>query len=195
MKKTFFHLLKTRAIWLCLFLGMAFNVTFVKGAIAVSEPPTVNTSDNIPAPHTTYPLLYTMHAKKAVLIKNKKNYTLVLQGLYDDVNYKFSSTNVSGTLETKKFLTMWQSKAKKNVEADVTGLQKDSATIGHNQFYIRALLSHPTYLNKHKLRLTLLIRHPKLDISKNVDMKNASLFINVCSLCFCNDKKITCDNQ
>jgi hypothetical protein len=195
MKKIFFHLLKARAVWLWVFLGILFDVPFIKDAIAVSEPPTVNNSDTIPAPHTTYPLLYTMHAKKAVLVKNKENYTLELQGLYDDVNYKFSSSNVSGILKTKKFLTMWQSKAKKNVEADLTGLQKDSTTIGHSQFYVRALLSHPIYLNKHKLKLTLLITHPKLDISKNVEMENASLFINVCSLCFCNDKKITCDSH
>ncbi|MCC2666192.1 MAG: hypothetical protein K0S63_108 [Gammaproteobacteria bacterium] len=195
MKKIFFHFLKSRTILLWIFLGIVSNIVFVKDTIAVSEPPTVNNSDNIPAPHTTYPLLYTMHAKKAVLIKNKENYTLVLQGLYDDVNYKFSSTNVSGTLETKKFLTMWQSKAKKDVEADVTGLQKDSTTIGHSQFYIRALLSDPLSLNKHQLKLTLLITHPKLDISKNIDMENVSLFINVCSLCFCNKTKITCDNQ
>lgn len=165
-------------------------------AVSIDKPEIAYTSENIAVPHKIYPLLYTLHARKGLLMKDKQGiYKLSLREIDKNVIYQFAMpTRPSGLTKLNEFIELWQSKHPAVVEADVTGLQQDNKTVGHNQVYIRANLSdlQSANLAQNSIIVTLSALNPPLQVVKTT-MQNVTVFINGCSICTCTADQIKCE--
>jgi len=172
--------------------GFIFFFISVCSVTAVANSPLLNTTNEIPVPSERYPLLYTIHAKNATLLHHKNqtsseaSYQLVLHQVHPRISYVFADLSEQGTQSTSDFIQLWK---QQNVRADVTGIQVDHHTIGHTQFYTKALLSHPIYHAQRKeLVFDLIPVKEPIHMEKIAFFDNATLFINGCTLTECKKK-------
>ncbi|MCD6039057.1 MAG: hypothetical protein K0S27_457 [Gammaproteobacteria bacterium] len=185
---------KINHLFFCLLLTYIFIYRI--NAMAGDKSEIISTPENIAVPHTTYPLLYTIHASEGELIEDKrKNFRLMLEGVHEGVAYQFSTPRkLNGIVELKGFIKMWNSKRLKRVEVDVTGLQRNDQTLGHDQLYLRARVRGPQYADSkgNKLIFFLSDVSPPVKINNILHMKNVSLFLNGCDICSCKPTGYSC---
>jgi hypothetical protein len=157
-----------------------------------------NTPNQIAAPSTLYPLLYTINASNALLVKDKDEHLhLTLKGVHHNLSYKSNTMpgqKTNGIQTINGFVKKWQAKKENpSVEADVTGVQINHKTFGHTEFYAKVLLSNPTYdAKKKELRFDVVSNSP-LTIDGSAKFHNPMIFINGCSLCDCEKTVSACD--
>lgn len=155
------------------------------------------TASAVASPKKSYPLLFVMHAKNALLIKRSDTeYQLTLNGVYNRINYNMTEYPLkNGMFKTDSFLKLWPSNSSYKVQADITGIQVNNKTIGHTQFYTTALLNQPRYnIKKNQLIFTLKLFNTRINVDKYARFDNVAVFINGCTLCQCLPEKIECDH-
>lgn len=155
------------------------------------------TANAVASPKKSYPLLFVMHAKDALLIKRSETeYRLILNGVYPRVNYTMSEYSLKDSMyETASFLKLWPANSNYKVQADITGIQTNNKTIGHTQFYTTALLNQPRYnIKKNQLTFKLKLFNTRINVDKYARFDNVTIFINGCTLCQCLPEKIMCDH-
>lgn len=148
----------------------------------------INTPNEIPVPRKNYPVLYTLNAKTAILLKNDDNhYQLILEAVDDKINFRYK--NKMSVQPVKNFINLWQLHASQGVEADITGIQVNNQSFGHTQFYASLMLSHPLYNFKiHEIVFDVINIQSKIKIKQPAQFDNVTLFINGCTLYTCANK-------
>lgn len=155
----------------------------------IDDETVTNTPNQVATPTKDYPILYTIHSATALLErKNAKSFQLVLEQVFNTTNFKQAMDHEQKTslLNTRKFIDLWQTYYREElIAADITGIQVNNKTIGHTQFYIRALLGNPFYdAKKEKLYFHTVKLLTPIHIHQSARFDNATIFINGCTLSF-----------
>lgn len=161
---------------------------------ATEESVQTNTPSGIASPRNAYPLLFTINADNAFLIKkNDQHYELILEDIYKNIVYTYSYPHKkNGILSTDKFINAWKL-MNREVTADVTGIQINPNTIGHTQFYASVLLKNPIQNTKMgEIAFDLISKKYRLNVFRSARFENVTIFINGCDLCDCGKEEIRC---
>lgn len=167
-----------------IFLGSVFAAA----SVSMHAVAAINPSTKIAAPTHDYIILTTVNANKGKLdFIKEKEYQLVLYGVHQQIVFKDKRhTPQSGTYTLDAFLRQWRQLGKGNaVEADVTGINVNQHTVGHQQVYMHALLKNPSYQDDKLMFKVTLLNEPKRKSRHHFKFSNVTLFINGCDLEAC----------
>jgi hypothetical protein len=159
---------------------------------AVAHATTANVSTPISAPKQSYPLLYTVNAKFAGLVRSVNGYHITLHGTEPQVVFK-NAEGKSGVVSIQQFVKYLQNKSAV-IKADVTGVQVNQKNMGQETFNSSFILSKVVLSTRDNiLRFEATPENPEdLRPEKLVRFDNATVFINGCSVCECSAANENC---